>query len=76
VFKIVGDWQIIPAVNYELDFVRADGEVILRPTSNVEDKEFRVKWDATSGTQHLYVFKTVKEAIQFVGENTNTEHAD
>eukprot|EP01121_Diplochlamys_sp_Union-15-3_P021248 TRINITY_DN855_c0_g1_i2.p1 TRINITY_DN855_c0_g1~~TRINITY_DN855_c0_g1_i2.p1 ORF type:complete len:104 (-),score=30.67 TRINITY_DN855_c0_g1_i2:47-322(-) len=70
VFKIVGDWQVVPTASYELDFCK--NEVVIRPVSIVttkgesDDKEFRIKWDLEE--DHLWIFSSAKEAVTWIKE--------
>jgi len=75
VFKIVGDWQVVPTQHYELDFVKAENEVVLRPSTpgGKDDKEYRIKWEANSIDKHLHVFPSAVEAIKFVRTQTDGE---
>jgi len=68
VFKIVGDWQILPTHAYELDFERH--EVVLRPclaATEKESREYRVKWT------DLHIFMSASEALKFVRGQLDTE---
>jgi len=69
VFKIVGDWQMVPTHAYELDFVKQENEVVLRPcvAAEKETREYRVKWT------DLLVFTSTNEALKFVRGQLETE---
>jgi len=69
VFKIVGDWQMVPTHAYELDFVRLENEVVLRPcvATEKESREYRVKWT------DVHVFPIAADALKFVRAQLDTE---
>jgi len=82
VFKIIGDWQVLPTAAYELDFCK--NEVVLRPvhiTSTTvktpdenDDKEYRIKWDLDE--EHLRVFGSAEKAIKWIREQDIQEKKD
>jgi len=71
VFKIVGDWQMVPTQAYELDFERNSNEVVLRPcvAAEKEAREYRVKWT------DLHIYPNAADALKFVRSQLETEKA-
>mmetsp|Transcript_5831 Transcript_5831/g.6336 ORF Transcript_5831/g.6336 Transcript_5831/m.6336 type:complete len:87 (+) Transcript_5831:74-334(+) len=74
VFKILGDWQVVPTSAYELDICK--GEVVLRPVNTVsvgiKNKDesdavqpFKVPRDEGKSFP-VHVFPSASKALEFV----------